>query len=89
MSEAEGDKLWKAAKKYTSPSVLSFRMKSDWEQAGPLYEKAATCFRVSLLYMTYACLAILYGSKQERRDRQGSAQADGQGQRIFQQLILS
>ena len=46
MSEAEGDNLWKAAKKYTSPSVLSFRMKSDWEQAGPLYEKAATCFRV-------------------------------------------
>lgn len=47
MSEAEGDKQWKAAQKLTSPSLLSFRMKSDWELAGPLYEKAATNFRVS------------------------------------------
>jgi len=45
MSESEGDKLWKSAKKLTSPSLMSFRMKSDWEQAGPLYEKAALCFR--------------------------------------------
>ena len=55
MSESEGDKLWKSAKKLTSPSLMSFRMKSDWEQAGPLYDKAALCFRVGKFLLSYSC----------------------------------
>ena len=47
MASTEGDKFWKSASKLTSASFLSFRLKSDWEQAGPLYEKAANAYRVS------------------------------------------
>lgn len=48
MAQGEAEKLWKEAEKLTSPSLLSFRLKSDWEQAGPLYEKAAGFFRVAI-----------------------------------------
>ena len=34
------------AEKLLKPSMLAFRMKADWETATPLYEKAATAFRV-------------------------------------------
>ena len=47
MALADADKAWKAASKLTSASFLSFRLKSDWEQAAPLYEKAANSYRVS------------------------------------------
>ena len=37
MDKAEG---------FVRPSVLSFRLKPDWESATPLFEKAATSFKV-------------------------------------------
>lgn len=41
----EGDKLLKEANKLCSPSMLSLRFKPDWEQAGPLLERAAVAYR--------------------------------------------
>lgn len=55
MSLAEAEKHWKAAQKLTSASFLAFRLKSDWEQAGPLYEKAANAFRVRPSRLDNAC----------------------------------
>lgn len=36
--EAEGDKYYKKAEKLVKPSMMSMRIKADWDQAGPLYE---------------------------------------------------
>lgn len=46
MTEADADKLMKQAKKLSEPSLLTMRLKGDWEQATPLYEKAAGLYRV-------------------------------------------
>jgi hypothetical protein len=43
----EAEKLMKKANKYWSPSVLDFRLKPDWEAAGPLFEKAALAYKVT------------------------------------------
>jgi hypothetical protein len=43
----EAEKLCKEATKLTTPSLLSFRLKGEWEQATPLWERAAMLFRVS------------------------------------------
>jgi hypothetical protein len=45
--EKEADKLLKKANKETVPSLLDFRFSADWEQAAPLYERAALIYRVS------------------------------------------
>lgn len=42
----EAEQLMKKAKKYWEPSLLEFRMKPDWETAGPLFEKAGLAYRV-------------------------------------------
>ena len=42
----EADKLMKKANKAWAPSLLDFRLKPDWEEAAPLFEKAALCYRV-------------------------------------------
>ncbi len=44
--EKEADKLMKKGNKEISPSLLDFRLKSDWEQAAPLFEKAALLYKV-------------------------------------------
>jgi hypothetical protein len=44
--EAKG--LLKEANKLSNPSILGFRVKGDWTQSTPLYERAALLFRVSL-----------------------------------------
>ena len=44
--EAEGDKFFNKAEKFVKPSVMSLRVKADWDSAGPLYEQAAGCYRV-------------------------------------------
>lgn len=56
MTEADADKLMKQAKKLSEPSLLTMRLKGDWEQATPLYEKAAGLYRVNgpLTYSTPA-----------------------------------
>lgn len=46
MSEADADKLMKQANKLAAPSLLAMRMRGEWEQATPLYEKAASIYRV-------------------------------------------
>lgn len=43
----EAEKLCKEATKLTTPSLLSFRLKGEWEQATPLWERAAMLYRVS------------------------------------------
>lgn len=44
----EGEQFFKKAKRKTKPSFTSFRLRPDWEAAGPLFEKAALCFKVGL-----------------------------------------
>ena len=46
---AEGDKLMKQANKLSAPALLAMRMRGDWEQATPLYEKAAVLFKAGCL----------------------------------------
>ena len=46
-SLGEADKLMKQARKLSSPSMLSLRMRGDWEQATPLFEKAGAQYKVS------------------------------------------
>lgn len=41
-----GDKQIRAADKLTQPSILAMRLKADWDQATPLYEKAALNYKV-------------------------------------------
>jgi len=46
MSSADADKLMKQANKLCDPSFFSMRIKADWEQAQPIYEKAAKLYKV-------------------------------------------
>ncbi len=46
--EAKG--LLKEANKLANPSFLGLRIKGDWTQATPLYERAGLLFRVSRLW---------------------------------------
>jgi hypothetical protein len=46
----EADKLYKEAVKLTTPSLLSFRMRGEWEQATPLLERAAMLYKVGQLF---------------------------------------
>ena len=46
MAAADADKLMKQANKHCDPSFLSMRIKADWEQAQPLYERAAKMYKV-------------------------------------------
>ena len=46
MRPGGGSEDFDKAEKLCKPSMLSMRMKADWESATPLYEKAATSFRV-------------------------------------------
>ena len=49
-SLAEADKLMKQARKLSSPSMLGLRMRGDWEQATPLFERAGTQYKVQACY---------------------------------------
>ena len=42
----EAIKLQKEADKISNPSLLGFRLRGDWTSSTPLYERAATGFRV-------------------------------------------
>ncbi len=46
MSSADADKLMKQANKLCDPSFFSMRIKADWEQAQPIYEKVAKLYKV-------------------------------------------
>ena len=46
LTEAEGDKLCAQAHKLVNPSLLSFRLKGNWEEATPIFEKAGACYKV-------------------------------------------
>lgn len=41
----EAEKLYQEAVKLTTPSLLSFRMRGEWERATPLWERAAMLFK--------------------------------------------
>jgi hypothetical protein len=43
----EAEKLYKEAVKLTTPSLLSMRMRGEWERATPLFERAAMLFKAS------------------------------------------
>lgn len=51
----EAEKLCKEATKLTTPSLLSFRLKGEWEQATPLLERAAMLFRVRRVRRQQQC----------------------------------
>ena len=42
----EASSLLKKAERLTHPSILSFRIKPDWEAAAPVFEKAAKLYKV-------------------------------------------
>lgn len=48
MDTEDADKLMKKANKYCDPSFLSMRIKADWEQAQPMYERAAKIYKVGV-----------------------------------------
>ena len=48
MDTADADKLMKKANKHCDPSFFSMRIKADWEQAQPLYERAAKIYKVGI-----------------------------------------
>ncbi|DBA97705.1 TPA: hypothetical protein ACH3X3_012590 [Trebouxia sp. C0006] len=50
MSSADADKLMKQANKLCDPSFFSMRIKADWEQAQPIYEKAAKLYKAAKCY---------------------------------------
>ena len=50
--EKAADKLMKQAEKSLRPSVMSMRLKPDWDDALPLFEKAALQYRVSCVRAT-------------------------------------
>jgi hypothetical protein len=47
----EADKLMKKATKLCNPSLLSMRIKPDWEAACPMLERAALCYKVRRLHL--------------------------------------
>jgi hypothetical protein len=47
--EKTADKLMKSAEKSLQPSVMNMRLKPDWDEAFPLFEKAAVMYRVRSL----------------------------------------
>eukprot|EP00798_Chlamydomonas_sp_ICE-L_P002669 gene2669-17157_t len=44
--EAEADKLVKKANKLISPSLFDFRLKPDWENAGPMLDRASMLYKI-------------------------------------------
>ena len=44
---AEAQAILKEATKLSAPSFLGMRLKGDWTQATPIFERAALLFRVS------------------------------------------
>lgn len=50
MATADADKLMKQANKHCDPSFFSMRIKADWEQAQPLYERAAKMYKAGKYY---------------------------------------
>lgn len=47
MGSEDAGKLMKEADKHCNPSFFSMRIKGDWEQATPIYERAAKLYKVS------------------------------------------
>ncbi len=45
----DADKLYKKANKLCTPSLLHLRLSFDWEQATPMFEKAAAIYKVQHL----------------------------------------
>jgi hypothetical protein len=45
-SENDADKLMKKAEKVLRPSIMSMRFKPAWDEAYPLFEKAALQYKV-------------------------------------------
>ena len=67
--EAEADKLVKQANKLSSPALLTLRLKGDWEQATPLYEKAAGLYRVRAACVFASVLCLRQSSKFSSRHK--------------------
>ncbi len=57
--EKEADKLIKKGNKEIGPSLLEFRFKPDYEQAAPLFERAAVIYKVWLVHREKAFLLAL------------------------------
>lgn len=49
---AEAQSVLKEATKLSAPSFLGMRLKGDWSQATPMFERAALLFRVRV-FKTY------------------------------------
>jgi hypothetical protein len=47
---SEAQAILKEATKLSAPSFLGMRLKGDWTQATPMFERAALLFRVSLYF---------------------------------------
>lgn len=45
-SKEEADKLLRDANKLVTPNMLLFKLKGDWLQATPMFERAALLYRV-------------------------------------------
>lgn len=50
-SEKEADSMMKKAEKLLQPSMLQMRMKPAWDDAWPLFEQAASYYKVYLLLL--------------------------------------
>lgn len=55
MDTADADKLMKKANKHCDPSFFSMRIKADWEQAQPMYERAAKMYKVDIDAVPHTC----------------------------------
>jgi len=55
----EAQKLLRDANKLANPSFLGIRMKGDWINATPLYERAATLFRVRFFFFLPALSLLM------------------------------
>ena len=65
--EKSADKLMKQAEKCIRPAVMSMRFKPDWDEAYPLFEKAAVQYRVRNAARTlHVAAAVLGGSDCQR-----------------------
>jgi len=47
---AEAQSIYKEAMKLSAPSFIGMRLKGDWIQSTPMFERAALLFRVSSIY---------------------------------------
>lgn len=64
LSAKAADELFEKATKLTQPNVIALRLRPDWEQATPLFEKAAIAYKVG--YSFKSTLARLVSAEISR-----------------------